>query len=77
MLSLRRPARALSQPGFESPLAERFGLHTVRRALIVAPAMNTFMWNQRVTAEHLATLRQRGVDVENKACMAGQSGPSG
>ena len=57
-------ARALlSQPGFESPLAERFGLHTVRRALIVAPAMNTFMWNQRVTAEHLATLRRRGVQV--------------
>ena len=53
----------LSQPGFESPLAERFGLHTVRRALIVAPAMNTFMWNQRVTAEHLATLRRRGVQV--------------
>ena len=44
-------------------LAERFGLHTVRRALIVAPAMNTFMWNQRVTAEHLATLRRRGVQV--------------
>ena len=63
LLSLCRPARALSQPGFESPLAERFGLHTVRRALIVAPAMNTFMWNQRVTAEHLATLRQRGVEV--------------
>ena len=57
-------ARALlSQPGFESPLAERFGLHTVRRALIVAPAMNTFMWSQRVTAEHLATLRRRGVQV--------------
>lgn len=53
----------LSQPGFESPLAERFGLHTVQRALIVAPAMNTFMWNQRVTAEHLATLRRRGVQV--------------
>ena len=25
--------------------------------------MNTFMWQQRVTAEHLATLRQRGVQV--------------
>ena len=56
-------AHVLSQPGFESPLAERFGLHTVRRAVVVAPAMNTFMWSQRVTAEHLATLRQRGVQV--------------
>ena len=44
-------------------MAERFGLHTVRRAVVVAPAMNTFMWSQRVTAEHLATLRQRGVQV--------------
>ena len=31
--------------------------------MLVAPAMNTFMWHQRVTAQHLQTLRDRGVRV--------------
>ena len=66
-----------SQPEFESPLAERFGLHTVRRRVIVAPSMNTFMWHQRITAEHLATLRQRGVEVVSPVVKALACGDTG
>ena len=33
------------------------------RPVLVAPSMNTFMWHQRITQQHLATLRQRGVTV--------------
>lgn len=31
------------------------------KKLIVAPAMNTVMWNKSIVQEHVATLRQRGV----------------
>ena len=31
--------------------------------MLVAPAMNTFMWHQRITATHLAALEERGVHV--------------
>ena len=51
------------EPAFAAPLAERYGAHAVARPVLVAPAMNTFMWHQRVTGEHLATLRARGVRV--------------
>lgn len=44
-------------PTFSEPLARRFGEHTVRRPVVVAPAMNTIMWHQRVTSEHLQTLQ--------------------
>ena len=44
-------------PAFAAPLADRFGAHTVARPIVVAPAMNTIMWHQRVTTEHLETLK--------------------
>ena len=48
-------------PAFSDPIAERYGAHVVSRPVLVAPAMNTFMWHQRVTAAHVATLEARGV----------------
>eukprot|EP00468_Gymnochlora_sp_CCMP2014_P000269 CAMPEP_0167743262 /NCGR_PEP_ID=MMETSP0110_2-20121227/1915_1 /TAXON_ID=629695 /ORGANISM="Gymnochlora sp., Strain CCMP2014" /LENGTH=247 /DNA_ID=CAMNT_0007627607 /DNA_START=84 /DNA_END=827 /DNA_ORIENTATION=+ len=33
------------------------------RPLIVAPAMNTYMWHQKVTSEHIEILKKRGVVV--------------
>lgn len=42
---------------FAAPLAQRFGVHTVERPVAVAPAMNTVMWHQTVTADHLQTLK--------------------
>ena len=48
---------------FAAPLVERYGAHSVARPVLVAPAMNTFMWHQRVTATHLGTLEARGVRV--------------
>lgn len=50
-------------PAFAEPIAARCGAHAVARPVLVAPAMNTFMWHQRVTAQHLETLRARGVGV--------------
>lgn len=46
---------------FAAPLAERFGAHSVSRPVLVAPAMNTFMWHQRVTGAHMQALEARGV----------------
>lgn len=34
-----------------------------RKALVLAPAMNTWMWAHPATAENLATLKARGADV--------------
>lgn len=51
------------EPEFATPLARRFGTHTVARPIVVAPAMNTFMWYQRVTGEHMKTLEARGISV--------------
>ncbi|KOO52742.1 phosphopantothenoylcysteine decarboxylase [Chrysochromulina tobinii] len=48
---------------FATPLAERYGAHAVDKPVLVAPAMNTFMWHQRVTGSHLAVLEARGVRV--------------
>lgn len=48
---------------FATPLAERYGAHAVDKPVLVAPAMNTFMWHQRVTGSHLAALEARGVRV--------------
>ncbi|KAL1529359.1 hypothetical protein AB1Y20_000311 [Prymnesium parvum] len=50
-------------PPFATRLATRFGAHTVARPILVAPAMNTMMWHQRITSEHLTTLKDRGVQV--------------
>jgi phosphopantothenoylcysteine synthetase/decarboxylase len=33
------------------------------RPVLAALAMNTYMWDQRITAAHVATLRGRGVRV--------------
>ena len=51
------------EPSFAAPLAERYGAHAVERPVVVAPAMNTFMWHQRITGTHLAALEARGVRV--------------
>jgi phosphopantothenoylcysteine decarboxylase len=48
------------EPGFAGPIVERYGAHAVQKPVLVAPAMNTFMWHQRVTGQHLATLEARG-----------------
>ena len=48
------------EPDFAEPIAERYGAHVVQKPVLVAPAMNTFMWHQRVTGQHLATLETRG-----------------
>ena len=40
-----------------------YGAHCVSRPVLVAPAMNTFMWHQRITSTHVAALRARGVLV--------------
>ena len=64
-------------PAFAAPLAERYGAHAVNRPVLVAPAMNTFMWHQRVTASHLATLEARGVrliDPIRKTLACGDTG---
>jgi phosphopantothenoylcysteine decarboxylase/phosphopantothenate--cysteine ligase len=46
--------------------------------VVLAPAMNTNMWNHPATRENLATLRQRGhtiVDPEDGALACGMVGP--
>ena len=50
-------------PAFAGPLAARYGEPAVCRPVLVAPAMNTFMWHQRITSTHLASLRARGVHI--------------
>ena len=50
-------------PEFAAPIAERCGAHVIAKPVLVAPAMNTFMWHQRITGQHLATLEARGVRV--------------
>eukprot|EP00310_Coccolithus_braarudii_P021448 CAMPEP_0183354368 /NCGR_PEP_ID=MMETSP0164_2-20130417/37268_1 /TAXON_ID=221442 /ORGANISM="Coccolithus pelagicus ssp braarudi, Strain PLY182g" /LENGTH=276 /DNA_ID=CAMNT_0025527237 /DNA_START=54 /DNA_END=884 /DNA_ORIENTATION=+ len=50
-------------PIFANPLAHRFGAQSVNRPVIVAPAMNTIMYHQRITSTHLDTLTARGVHV--------------
>lgn len=50
-------------PEFVQPLEERYGVHAVARPVLVAPAMNTFMWHQRITATHLSALEARSVRV--------------
>jgi phosphopantothenoylcysteine decarboxylase len=48
---------------FAQPIKAGYGAHAAAKSFAVAPAMNTFMWHQRVTAEHLGVLRRRGVAV--------------
>ena len=48
---------------FAGPLAERYGEYAISRPVLVAPAMNTFMWHQRITGTHLGTLEERGVTI--------------
>ena len=50
-------ARTLAPPNAGSPPA------VADRPVLVAPAMNTVMWHQRITAEHLGALQRRGVRV--------------
>ena len=48
---------------FAAPLANRYGAHTVARPIVVAPAMNTIMWHQRVTTEHLEKIKVRSAPI--------------
>mmetsp|Transcript_74927 Transcript_74927/g.150653 ORF Transcript_74927/g.150653 Transcript_74927/m.150653 type:complete len:276 (+) Transcript_74927:42-869(+) len=48
---------------FALPIRKRCGDHVVQKPFIVAPAMNTLMWHQKVTQAHLSVLRDRGVIV--------------
>jgi len=50
-------------PEFAAPLAARYGAFAVEKPVVVAPAMNTFMWHQRVTRSHVVSLEARGVHV--------------
>ena len=51
------------EPSFADAIAARHGIHAVEKPVIVAPAMNSFMWHQRITGTHLAALKQRGIQV--------------
>ena len=51
------------EEAFAGPMAERYGQHALNRPVLVAPAMNTFMWHQNITKQHMATLESRGVHV--------------
>jgi phosphopantothenoylcysteine decarboxylase len=46
---------------FAAPLRDKFGDHAVNKPVIAAPAMNTFMWYQRITGEHIQRIEARGV----------------
>jgi len=62
---------------FAQPIAAAHGEHAVNKPFVIAPAMNTFMWHQRVTSEHLSVLQRRGVHVVppvSKALACGDTG---
>jgi phosphopantothenoylcysteine synthetase/decarboxylase len=44
---------------FAAPIEARCGLHAVQKPVVLAPAMNTVMWHQRTTADHVAALAGR------------------
>jgi phosphopantothenoylcysteine decarboxylase len=48
---------------FGSSIVERYGRHAMSKPVIVAPAMNTFMWHQRITQDHIVALKNKGVMV--------------
>eukprot|EP00312_Isochrysidales_sp_CCMP1244_P001171 CAMPEP_0196683290 /NCGR_PEP_ID=MMETSP1090-20130531/9803_1 /TAXON_ID=37098 /ORGANISM="Isochrysis sp, Strain CCMP1244" /LENGTH=257 /DNA_ID=CAMNT_0042021729 /DNA_START=17 /DNA_END=790 /DNA_ORIENTATION=+ len=48
---------------FAAPLKAAYGPRCIERPFVVAPAMNTFMWHQRVTSQHVEVLAGRGVHV--------------
>ena len=48
---------------FSAPLIEKYGRYAVNRPVLVAPAMNTYMWYQKITGQHIRTLEQRGIGV--------------
>merc|ERR1712118_418894 len=48
---------------FAAPVAEKFGRHVLDRPIVIAPAMNTYMWHQKITQSHLAALKDRKVSV--------------
>ena len=51
------------EPSFAQPLVEKYGHAALNRPVLAAPAMNTYMWHQKVTGQHLETLKGRGVEV--------------
>jgi phosphopantothenoylcysteine decarboxylase len=51
------------EEAFASPIAEKYGVHVINKPVLVAPAMNTFMYYQKITQQHLTTLKNRSVVV--------------
>lgn len=51
------------EPDFEDSIAQKHGRQAVQRPVVVAPAMNTFMWHQQPTQHALAVLREAGARV--------------
>jgi phosphopantothenoylcysteine synthetase/decarboxylase len=62
-LSVARAWASDLEECFAGQVRERCGRHCVEKPLVVAPAMNTVMWHQNVTQEHLSVLRRRKVVV--------------
>ena len=61
----------------ESGIHGAFVEGTLDRPVLVAPSMNTYMWHQRITQQHLETLRQRGVAVVEPICKTLACGDTG
>ena len=64
-------------PAFAEPLSAKYGAHALERPVLVAPAMNTFMWHQRITGTHLAALKARGVSIVPPICKTLACGDTG
>merc|ERR1712159_159625 len=48
---------------FEQPISARCGSYAMKRPVVVAPSMNTYMWHQNVTQRHVGLLEQMGAAV--------------
>ena len=56
------------EPSYSHPLASKHGPHSAARPVVVAPAMNSVMWHQSITSQHVATLTARGVILVPPVC---------
>lgn len=62
-MSVRRAWPYDLEDAFAHPVAARCGAHVVTKPMVVAPAMNTIMWHQKITQAQLVLLREQGVSV--------------
>jgi phosphopantothenoylcysteine decarboxylase len=51
------------EPEFDAQVSAKHGPQAVRRPVVLAPAMNTFMWHQQSTQNALGALRTAGASV--------------